>query len=140
MTTMSAPAPAVAVHHSHPHVEHHSSDHAHDRAHIHGGPVESYAHVQGGPAVLDIGGDIGAMIVTMKAETAGTELHLRSEHEPPITIHTGVWRRGFGEQVSTTAVFAELVEGRYWVLDSSGADLRQVEIRGGALTSIDLRG
>ncbi len=140
MTTMSAPAPAVAVHHSHPHGEHHSSDHAHDRAHIHGGPVESYAHVQGGPTVLDIGGDIGAMIVTMKAETAGTELHLRSEHEPPITIHTGVWRRGFGEQVSTTAVFAELVEGRYWVLDSSGADLRQVEIRGGALTSIDLRG
>ena len=71
------------------------------------------------------------MIVTMNAETAGTELHLRSEHEPPISIHTGVWRRGSGEGVVTTAVFAELVEGRYWVLDSSGNDLRQVEIRAG---------
>jgi hypothetical protein len=129
MTTVSAPAPAVAAHHHH---------HQNDSAHRHDGPVESYAHVQGGPTVLDIGGDIGAMIVTMNAETAGTELHLRSEHEPPIAIHTSVWRRGFGERVSTTAVFAELVEGRYWVLDSSGNDLRQVEIRGGALTSIDL--
>jgi len=99
---------------------------------------ESYAHVQGGPTVLDIGGDIGAMIVTMNAGAAGTELHLRSSHNPPISIHTGVWRRGFGERGLTTAVFAELVEGSYCVLDSNGADLRQVEIRGGALTSIDL--
>jgi hypothetical protein len=128
MTTLSAPTPAIAGHHHHPH-----GDHDHDHGH-----TESYAHVQGGPTVLDIGGDIGAMIVTMNADTAGTELHLRSGHEPPISIHTGVWRRGFGEQVVTTAVFAELVEGRYWVLDSSGNDLREVEIRGGALTSIDL--
>jgi hypothetical protein len=120
-------APALVVHHHHPHGEQHEH-----------GPGESYAHVQGGPTVLDIGGNIGAMIVTMNAETAGTELHLRSEHEPPISIHTGVWRRGSGERVVTTAVFAELIEGRYWVLDSSGNDLRQVEIRGGALTSIDL--
>lgn len=128
MTTVPAPA----VHHHHPHGEHHDS--AHSRV----GPVESYAHVQGGPTVLDIGGAIGAMVVTMNAESAGTELHLRSEHEPPISIHAGVWRRGFGERVSTTAVFAELIQGRYWVLDSSGNDLRRVEIRGGALTSIDL--
>jgi hypothetical protein len=128
MTTVSATAQAAPHHHQH-------GEHGH--GHLH---AESYAHVQGGPTVLDIGGDIGAMIVTMSPEAAGTELHLRSTHEPPISIHTGVWRRGSGERVSTTAVFAELVEGSYWVLDSSGAGLRQVEIRGGALTSIDLRG
>ncbi len=132
MTTTPAPAPTIAAHLHHEHGDH---DHHHAG---HDGPGESYPHVQGGPTVLDIGGDIGAMIVTMNAEAAGTELHLRSEHEPPISIHTGVWRRGFGEQVCTTAVFAELIEGRYWVLDSSGADRRQVEIHGGALTSIDL--
>ena len=126
MTTETATAPGT--HHHHQHGEH---GHDHSRG-------ESYAHVQGGPTVLDIGGDVGAMIVTMDAAAAGTELHLRSEHEPPISVHTGVWRRGFGERVLTTAVFAELVEGRYWVLDSNGRDLRQVEIRGGALTSIDL--
>jgi hypothetical protein len=122
MTAETAPAP----HH------HQRGEHIHEH-----GPSESYAHVQGGPTVLDIGGDIGAMIVTLHPEAAGSELHLRS-HEASIRVHTGVWRRGFGERVSTTAVFAELREGRYWVLDASGADLRQVEIRGGMLTSIDL--
>ena len=120
MTSMPAPA-----HHHHPHGDHE--------------PGEAYAHVQGGPTVLDIGGEIGALIVTLSPAAEGTELHLRSTHERPIRVHTGVWRRGFGERVSTTAVFAELVEGSYWVLDSRGTDLRQVEIRGGALTSIDLR-
>ncbi len=61
MTTVSAPAPAVAAHHHH--------HHQNDAAHSHDGPVESYPHVQGGPTVLDIGGDIGAMIVTMNAES-----------------------------------------------------------------------
>jgi len=124
MTTMRTPAAAIADHH------HRHGDHE---------PGESYAHVQGGPAVLDIGGNIGAMIVTLNSEAEGTELHLRSTHEPPIRVHTGVWRRGFGERVSTTAVFAELLEGSYWVLDSTSAGLRQVEIRGGTLSSIDLR-
>ena len=32
---------------------------------------QSYAHVRGGPTVLDIGGDIGAMIVTMDAGDGG---------------------------------------------------------------------
>jgi hypothetical protein len=125
---MTTQAVSIAQHHHHQHEN--GQDHVH---------AESYAHVQGGPTVLDIGGEIGAMIVTLSPAAEGTELHLRSTHEPPISIHTGVWRRGFGDRVSTTAVFAELVEGSYWVLDSSGTDLRQVEIRGGALTSIDLR-
>ena len=126
MTTMRH-APTSHDHHS-------TGEHGHDQRH-----GESYPHVQGGPTVLDIGGEIGAMIVSLSPAAEGTELHLRSTHEPPIRIHTGVWRRGFGERVGTTAVFADLLQGSYWVLDSSGADLRQVEIRGGGLTSIVLR-
>ena len=52
--------------------------------------------VRGGPPVLDIGGDIGAMVVLMDAASAGSELFLRSEHEPPIDVHTGVWTRPDG--------------------------------------------
>jgi hypothetical protein len=123
------PAHWPAAHHHHP-----PGEPQHDH-----GPGESYPHVQGGPTVLDIGGEIGAMIVRLDPEAAGTELHLRSAHEVSIRVHTGVWRRGSGQRVSTTAVFAELLEGSYWVLDGSGLDLRKVEIHGGALTSIDLR-
>ena len=122
-----------SVHH-HPH----SADHqrmAHGQA-----ASESYPHVRGGPPVLDIGGDIGALEARMPAEAAGTELHLRSEHEPPMEVHTGVWHRAHADNPLTTAVFAELVAGAYRVLDSHGATGTRVIIRGGELSRIDLRG
>ncbi len=96
--------------------------------------------VRGGPPVLDIGGDIGAMVVLMDPSTAGTELFLRSEHDPPIDIHTGVWTRPLGSGESTAAVFPELVEGTYWVLDASGNATQRVGITGGALAELDIRG
>ncbi len=99
--------------------------------------AETYPHVHGGPPVLDIGGDIGALVATMDSAAAGTELHLRSEHQPPILIHTGVWHRGDGEV--TAAVFAELREGTYRVLEPTGGTLMSVDIVGGALTTVDLR-
>ncbi len=114
----------------------HQHDHSDGHSHGH---RESYAHVKGGPTVLDIGGDIGALVATMDPAAAGTELHLRSEHRPPIQIHTGVWERTQGAQLVTAAVFAELREGTYQVLDNAGLAVRQIEIRGGALTTIDLR-
>jgi hypothetical protein len=101
--------------------------------------LESYAHVQGGPPVLDIGGDVGALVVTVPRQRLGTELHLRSVHDPPISIHTGVWQRRLGSGVTVAAVFAELVEGTYWILDDDGNRICRVEITGGALTAIDLR-
>lgn len=101
---------------------------------------ESTAHVHGGPPILDIGGNIGALVATMDPDTAGTELHLRSEHRPPINIHTGVWHRSFDGVTTTAAVFAELVEGNYWVLDPTGSPIRRVTIRGAEVASIDLRG
>ena len=104
--------------------------------------AETHPHVHGGPPVLDIGGDIGALVATMDPSAVGTELHLRSDHEPPISIHTGVWRRavaGGSRNVVTAAVFAELLEGTYWALDRDGNELVCVDIRGGELASIDLR-
>ena len=89
--------------------------------------------------MLDIGDDIGALMATMDAETDGTELHLRSEHEPPVVVHTGVWQRGQGAGVTTVAVFPELREGIYWVRAADGGDVCRVEIRGGEVSTVDLR-
>ena len=102
--------------------------------------TEHHPHVQGGPAVLDIGDDIGALVVTMRPEDRGRELHLRSDHEPPVAVHTGVWARRTPSGEITTAVFGELLAGRYGVLDASGAVIRRVDVRGGELTTVDLAG
>jgi hypothetical protein len=118
----------------------HVDEHVHAPAHGDGGgPLESYDHVQGGAPVIDIGGDIGALVATVNPEAVGTELHLRSEHDPPVEVHTGVWKRMLGSKTATAAVFAELVEGRYWVLDDAGQPVRQVTITGGEVAQIDLR-
>ncbi len=126
------------------HVHVHADGHRTDHTHVHGpthdhGPLESYDHVQGGAPVLDIGGDIGALVVTTEVWAAGTELHLRSEHEPPIAVHTGVWNRRLGDGTVPAAVFMELVEGTYAVLDASGDVERKVTVKGGELAQIDLR-
>jgi hypothetical protein len=127
----------------------HTDEHAHGHGHSHdhgshgshdptGGAVESYDHVHGGMPVLDIGGDIGALVVTMPAESVGQELFLRSESAPALHVHTGVWRRDVGPRVIAAAVFLELVEGAYWILDDSAGDVSRVEIIGGKLTEVDL--
>jgi hypothetical protein len=89
--------------------------------------------------MLDIGGDVGAMVATMNPDASGLEVHLRSDLEPTTTVHTGVWERRLGDRTVTAAVFCELVEGTYWVLDGAGTPVRSVEITGGQLTTIDLR-
>lgn len=121
--------------HHHPHDDQHDHQHGHPHAEQ---AVETYPHVRGGPQVLDIGGDIGALEAKMKPGTAGTELFLRSEHVPPVDVHAGVWHRSRAENPLTTAVFAELVEGAYWVLDDTGAAVTRVVVRGGELSRIDL--
>ena len=104
----------------------------------HGSRSEQYPHVRGGPAVLDIGGDIGALVVTMRPEDQGRELHLRSDHEPPVAVHTGVWARRSPSGETTTAIFGELRAGGYGVLDESGEVVRRVPVRGGEITVVDL--
>ena len=88
---------------------------------------------------MNIGGDIGAMVATMDAAALGTELHLQSEHEPPIDVHTGVWARDHADGTVVAAVFAELLEGTYRVLDSDGRPTQRVEVEGGRVTTVDLR-
>lgn len=116
---------------------HHTHDHDHDDDHEHG-PLEAIDHVHGGPSVLDIGGDIGALHVLLDDEWAGRELFLRGA-DPAWRVHTGGWVRHVGDGHVTTALFAELVAGTYWVLDPAGADACAVEVAGGELAEVDLR-
>ena len=116
--------------HGHHHHDHDGHDHHHGED---GRPVGL------GPAVLDIGGDIGALVATMSATSVGTELYLRPVHDPETAVHTGVWERVQAGPVVTVALFPELREGTYHLLDERGAPVRSVEIVGGEVATIDLR-
>ncbi len=106
---------------------------------VDGAPMSGHAHqAHGGAPVLDIGGDVGALNVVLDDGAAGGELYLRSD-DPAFSIHTGVWTRHLGGGHVTTALFCQLVEGTYWVLDADGEDLRAVEVTGGQLAELDLR-
>jgi hypothetical protein len=82
--------------------------------------TEDHSHAGQGPVLLDIGGDIGALILTMPAALMGAEVEARpiagaaldsytvGSHLP----HVAVLARP-GSPVRHSAVFAELQDGEY---------------------------
>jgi len=130
-------ASGTAVHeHSHSHDHGHSHDHDHDHDHGHSHVVE--VAPQGGPIVLDIGGDIGALIVRLDDDLAGTELPIESLGNPSLDKHTGVWRRPLGSSSVVVAVYPDLVEGRYRLSTARGP-AKEVDVTGGEVSELDLR-
>jgi len=121
-----------------PHPQAHPHPHAHPHVHLHPGEHEAGLPPQGGPVVVDIGDDVGALIVQLDRWLLGTELHVKQagwDH----TVHTGVWDRPLGDRLVTVAVYPALVEGTYEVLDAAGATVRQVAVEGGRVAEVDLR-
>jgi hypothetical protein len=99
------------------------------------------AHAGQGPVLLDIGGDIGALVLRMPAELAGSEVEARpAEHAEDWSHlpHVGVLARASGGRLSHSAVFGELPDGRYELyLRPAGAVALTVRVRGGEVTEAD---
>jgi len=148
MTTTEATEATDQLDHRHDDHDHrHDHSHGHDHEHVHGasseglhlGEHEAGQPPQGGPVVVDIGGDVGALIVRLDRALLGTELHLHQDGWTH-TVHTGVWDRPLGDQMVTVAVYPALVEGTYEILGRDGAVRRVVGIEGGRVAELDLRG
>jgi hypothetical protein len=123
----------------HPHDHAHDGDHSHD--HSHGddhGPHEAGLPPAGGPVMVDIGDDVGALIVATDPAWLGRELHVRRGGDAH-TTHTGVWERRLGGGLTVVAVFPQLAEGRYDLLDAVGEPMLALTITGGRITELDLR-
>ena len=125
--------------HTHPHHVH-GHDHEHDHDHVHPHPVEDHSHVGTGFVVLDIGGDVGALIVTCPESLLGEEVEIgpspvdRSRPAP----HVMVLHRPLGDRKVPTLVYPELTEGAYdlWRKGDHPVQLT-VEIHGGAVTQAE---
>jgi hypothetical protein len=114
------------------------------------GPHDSHSHthvteapgttVPGANPVLDIGGDVGAMVVYLDGPTDTGELEACPMGQPAEHFHTGVHPRdlGGGETVMV-AVFPEVVHGSYHILDDADVPVAMVQVRGGEVAEVDLR-
>jgi hypothetical protein len=110
-------------------------DHDHDHDHHHHYPAGEQA--AGGPVVLDIGDDRGALIVYLPPARIGTELHIRGAGAPA-TTHTGVWERPLGARRPVAAVFPSLPLGRYTIVAEDGSDSCGVVVASGTVTETTL--
>lgn len=108
------------------------ADHDHPHA-----PLESITHVHGGAMVLDIGGTVGALHVVLGETWVGRELFLGTD-DPLFSVHAGVWLRHLGGGHVASALYPELEEGSYRILDHDGAEMARAEVRGGEVTDVVL--
>ena len=96
----------------------------------------------GGPVVLDIGGDIGALIVEIdghRDELIGHELYIRPTSTPGAhPTHTGIWPRKLSGRDVLVAVFPELTAGRYDLLDVDQHHQASVTIAAGSVAELRL--
>ena len=112
--------------------EHEHDDHAHDKAWRELAPTPGWA------SMLDIGGDVGAAIVELTADTPTGELMACHRGRPDDHFHTGVHLRSAGDTTAWVAVFPEIVEGAYSLLTDDGHEHMPFVVVGGQVTSLVL--
>lgn len=106
---------------------------SHRHPHPHDATAEAPLRGLRGPAVLDIGGDVGALVVQLEPRWLGREIEVEPADAPGPRVHTDALRRGTG----CAAVFAQLTAGRYLLLD--GERRVPVVVHGGVVTEVDAR-
>lgn len=97
-------------------------------------------HAGQGAVLLDIGGDIGALVVTMPEDMVDVEVEIRADGAPPHTHHphVAVVPRPLGDRVVPSLVYPEVRQGRYHLaITGSSAPVLAVEVRGGEVATVD---
>jgi hypothetical protein len=110
-------------------------DGEHDGAHV---GAHEHHHAGQGAVLLDIGGDVGALVVHMPAELIGVEVEIcplgeaRDERHRP---HVAVVARPAGTSAQPTLVFPAVREGSYELYRRpDGATALIATVRGGEVT------
>lgn len=110
-------------------------DHMHSHTHDH-----PHGHPAGGAGrgtdslVLDIGGDIGALVIHTEADRAETEIELSEGDTVTPRSHNVVHARHNKHGIAYTAVFPQLTAGTYTVWHDARTPHGTVSIDGGRVT------
>jgi hypothetical protein len=90
--------------------------------------------------VLDIGAELGALIVHTDPELHGVEIEISPTNRDGNRTHKEVLERRLGGRPAYTAVFDKLAEGRYTLWIDDVARAREVDVTGGEIAEIDWTG
>jgi hypothetical protein len=111
---------------------------AHDAAHGHSHPVEGYAarkHPEF--VVLDIGEDLGALIIHTDPDLHGVEIEISPHGQDAERSHKQVLERSAGGHPEFTAVFDGLASGRYTLWLDGEARVRGFAIVAGRVAELN---
>jgi hypothetical protein len=108
------------------------------------GAAGSVSEQQHGPSrtgsvVLDIGGNIGALIIHTLEDLAGQELDIEGLGDGTVSTHSLVRERQLPQGATYAAVYPGLPAGAYLVQGAPGRPAEKIQIHGGRITEIDWR-
>lgn len=139
-------APVAGTEPGHDHGHTHEHMHGHDHEHGPEGGAASGTSAERKPSgigygapVLDIGGDIGAMVLYTAPELEDVEIEVSLTTDDQHRTHTQVHRRTVNGSTFWAGVYAELPEGDYQVFWDDSSVRRSFTITGGAVTELDWR-
>ncbi len=89
--------------------------------------------------VLEIGEDVGALIVHADRELHGVEIEISPAEHDGHRSHKEVLERDAGGEPAYTAVFDQLPAGTYTLWSEGVARVRGVNVTGGQIAELDWR-
>ena len=111
--------------------------HAHPEAHAHPHVSPENPCAGQGAVLLDIGDEVGALVVEMPPSMVGAEVEVRRVGGPVLDHlpHVAVVDRLAGDTTVPSLVFGALDEGTYELFPKGGGPVHlTADVRGGALT------
>ena len=112
--------------------------HSHDGQ----GHQHQHEHAATGPrwsAVLDVGGDVGALILYTAEELLGAEIEVSPVDDPARRTHTQVLRRSAGASSVCAGLYLALDAGSYRIWGATDGQADEVTIEGGRVAEVDWR-
>lgn len=123
----------MSEHHHHPH------DHDHPHGHEHGQPEHNhlYGPSTTGSVVLDMGGDIGVLILDGPRELLGREIEISPIDADPTAhrTHSMVRERITGAGTTYAALYVSVPAGTYTVWADHDTPAGTVTVQGGEIAN-----
>ena len=91
------------------------------------------------PALLDIGQDIGALVLYTGAELRGREIEVSPTGDDTNRVHTAIHERRVNGRTIFAGIYLALREGDYTIWGESGQPAGRVTIVGGKVAAVDWR-